>query len=393
MLDLETLRIMQVAVSACAFVLVFMGTFRTTRAPFAGWWSAVLVTSGLSTAVLVATESNLNLGVTALGNALAVLGAFYTWMAARSLSQKRAPKWTTGAVGVGVAVATVIEHPTGDAWPGGVVLLVGMCLFVALAAVEMWRLSRERLTGLNMRTSDGEVAAAILSMAVTSTIVSAFYAMRIVVFVTLGPGSWFYQTWSGPLAAMFLMTLVLLVVTYSVTTLSYDKAARQWKHRAMNDDLTGLLTRIEFDVRAQELLSKRTLGASPAVIVADLDHFKALNDRYGHAAGDTALVSFAEAVRQVLGESDVAARFGGEEFVFLLADADRERVGEVTSEIDRAFAAAGSGQQASPTVSYGAALWEAHATLDHMVERADAAMYRAKGAGRAQLIVDGAPAS
>lgn len=393
MLDIETLRIVQASVAICAFGLVFLGTFLTTRAPFAGWWSAALVASGLTTAVLVGGEASYSVASASLGNAMSVLGALFTWMAARSLQRRTLPWWVPVGVGGVVAVATAIEHPQGAAWPGGAVLLVGMSIFIGLAAWELWVLSRQSKREAKQRRDDGERAAAIVSVAVASSVMSVFYAMRLVAYLTVGPTSWFYETWAGPLATTFLMTLVLLVVTYSVTTLSHDRLAREWKHRAMNDDLTGLLTRIEFGQRASGALKRVPRGTSPAVIVADLDHFKAVNDRFGHAAGDKALVSFADSVRQTLGQWDIAARFGGEEFVLLIADADRQRLIDVARDVDTAFAAEGPDQSEWPTVSYGAALWDSKSTLDELVERADAAMYRAKAAGRAQMIVDESPGS
>ena len=388
MLDLETLSVVQTAVAACAFGLVFLGTYRITRAPFAGWWSAALAASGLTGVVVVMGESSFPAASAALSNGISVVGALFTWMAARSLRQRSVPWWVPVAVGGVVAMATAIEHPKGDAWPGGAVLLVGMSFFVGLAAKELWGLRRKGDGVTDRRATDGEKAAAILSMALASSVVSAFYAVRVVAYVSVGPASWFYETWAGPLATTFLMTLVLLVVTYSVTTLSHDRLARHWRQRAMSDDLTGLLTRTEFGLRAAAALNEATQGSSPAIIVADLDYFKAINDRFGHAAGDKALVSFADAVRKTLGADDIAARFGGEEFVFLIADADRLRVADVALNIDSAFAAAGFAHRVWPTVSYGAALWDRRSSLDDLIDRADHALYEAKGRGRAQTVID-----
>lgn len=388
MLDLETLRVVQAAVAVSAFGLVFLGTYRTTRAPFAGWWSATLAASGLTTATLVMGETFHPVVTAAIGNAISVLGSYFTWMAALSLRQRRVPWWTPVAVGGVVAIGTAIERPQGAAWPGGAVLLVGMSVAIGLAAMELWSLRRRSTGGTSQRRTDGERIAALTSMAVASTIISAFYAVRVVVYATAGPESWFYETWAGPQATTFLMTLALLVVTYSVTTLSQDRLARHWKQRAMSDDLTGLLTRTEFRERAEAELARSQQGTSLAVITADLDHFKAINDRFGHAAGDKALVAFADAVREALGSNDIAARYGGEEFVFLIADADRHRLGDVTRDIDRAFLAAGPGHRVWPTVSYGVALWDRHSSLDELIARADRALYLAKERGRAQTVMD-----
>lgn len=388
MLDLETLRVVQSSVAVCAFGLVYLGTYRATRAPFAGWWSAALAASGLTSVILVLGEGSLSVTFAAFGNAVAVVGALFTWMAARSLRRLRLSWWVPLAVGVAVGLGTLIEHPRGDAWPGGAILLVGMSWFVGLAAVELWTVRRHNQRGANRRTNDGEKDAAIVSMAIASTAISTLYAMRAVAYVAVGPASWFYETWAGPVITTFIMTLVLLVVTYSVTTLSHDRLARHWKQRAMNDDLTGLLTRTEFGERAASLVNEAPAAVQPAMIVADLDHFKAINDRLGHAAGDKALVSFAEAVRLSIGAQDIAARFGGEEFVFLIADSSRQQATEVARDIDRMFAAAGTDELMWPTVSYGVALWDRLSTLDDLVARADRALYEAKRRGRAQTVFD-----
>lgn len=393
MLDLETLRVVQMAVAVCAFALVFLGTFGATRAPFAGWWSAALAASGLTGVFIVMGEAHATTTSAVLSNATSVLGAFFTWMAARSLRQRILPWWVPVAVFGAVAVGTVVERPAGAAWPGGAVLLVGMSLFVGLAAMELWALRLRPLQPAGRRASDGERAAAVVSMAVASTVTSVFYAARVVVFVVAGPSSWFYKTWAGPAMTTFLMTLVLVVVTYSVTSLSHDRLARHWEQRAMNDDLTGLLTRTEFGQRARRVLREASRVMSPAVVVADLDHFKSINDRFGHAAGDKALVLFADAVRQVLGSDDIAARFGGEEFVFLIADANRHRVVEIVRDIDTAFASAGTDHRVRPTVSYGVALWDRQSPLDELIATADRALYEAKGRGRAQTVVAEVPAT
>ncbi|NTV38596.1 MAG: GGDEF domain-containing protein [Demequinaceae bacterium] len=388
MLDLDTLRIVQAAVAMCAFGLVFFGTYRTTRAPFAGWWSAALAASGLTGVLLVVGTVCYPVGCAALSNAISVVGALFTWSAARSLRGRSLPWWLAIAVGAVVAGGTVAEPTMGNADPGSTSLLVGMALFVGLAATELWSLFRHSAPGANRRAPDGERAAAVVSMAVASTIVSAFYSWRVAAYVTVGPGTSLYDDWAGPLATTFLMTLVVLVVTYSVTTLSHDRLARQWRSRAMNDDLTGLFTRTEFGQRAECALRGRRAGEIPAIIVADLDHFKAVNDRDGHAAGDKALVAFADAVRRTLDARDIAARFGGEEFVFLIADADRRRISSVAGGIDATFAAAGPRESAWPTVSYGAALWDGDACLDEFIAAADRALYVAKERGRARLVID-----
>lgn len=390
MLDLETLRFVQASVAICAFGLVFAGTYRATRAPFAGWWSAALAASGFTSVLLVLGESSYPVASAAVANGLSVVGALFTWMAARSLRHRTLPWWVPVAVGAVTALASLMERPQGSGWPGGLVLLVGMSLFLGLAAMELWKARAASGRHAHERRVDGEKAAALVSMASASSAFSVFYALRAVAYATVGPDSWFYETWAGPLATTYLMTLVLLVVTYSVTTLSHDRLARLWRHRAMTDDLTGLLTRTEFGLRAEFTLTNSPPAARPALIVADLDHFKDINDSFGHAAGDQTLVSFAAAMRKVLGADDVASRFGGEEFVMLIANTDRYGVTTLLDKMNVAFGDAVADQRVLPTASYGVALWERGLGLSELMERADRALYRAKEQGRAQTVIHGA---
>lgn len=232
---------------------------------------------------------------------------------------------------------------------------------------------------------------AVGSLAFASAGTALFYAVRVVVYATLGPDSWFYQTWAGPLTTSLGMTIMLVVVTYSVTTLSHYEVSRDWKFRAMNDDLTGLLTRTEFENRARVIMSSATATATPAVIVADIDHFKTINDDHGHAEGDQVLVAYAGAIRSRLGTDDLAARFGGEEFVLLIREATREEAVALTRCVDASFATARPDESRRPTVSYGVALWRDGVTLEELMARADAALYRAKAAGRDRVEIDEHP--
>ena len=124
-------------------------------------------------------------------------------------------------------------------------------------------------------------------------------------------------------------------------------------------------------------------GGNAQLILADLDHFKQINDEHGHAAGDRAIATFADACRAAVRASDLVGRYGGEEFIFLLAGATADRATEVTNAIDAAMKEASSGDTLRlPTVSYGIATVEAGVDLERTIGYADAALYRAKAAGR-----------
>ena len=161
----------------------------------------------------------------------------------------------------------------------------------------------------------------------------------------------------------------------------------------MHDPLTGLYNRRFLDtVFGPELDRSRRHGYPLSVVFFDLDHFKALNDTYGHAAGDAVLTAVGTALQANVRSSDVACRFGGEEFVVLLshagdaqaarwAEAWRRKVEALT--VDTAGTPGASGAHLRLTVSAGLAT----APLDghdptQLLAAADAALYRAKRAGR-----------
>ncbi|MGL1832215.1 GGDEF domain-containing protein [Rhodocyclaceae bacterium SMB388] len=165
------------------------------------------------------------------------------------------------------------------------------------------------------------------------------------------------------------------------------------KHRreSITDPLTGLFNR-----RGMELEMARVFGLSPdgpaAMLVLDIDHFKKINDTYGHAIGDVVIRKVAETIRSVTPEDSVSVRFGGEEFIVLLSGASPElarSVGEnVRQTIEKLRLIRRHDKLAiSPfTISVGVAARTGNDTLDTLFDRADKALYEAKSSGRNRVI-------
>jgi len=156
---------------------------------------------------------------------------------------------------------------------------------------------------------------------------------------------------------------------------------------AAADGLTGVMTRRAFKDDAQRFISlaKRHRGAL-SCISFDLDHFKAVNDTYGHAGGDQVLVGVAKATASILRKSDLVGRLGGEEFAVLLPHTDSLRAIEVADKlrlIFRGLTFPGSQPPISITASFGiSTLDPATDDLDTLLQKADEALYEAKRAGR-----------
>ena len=162
------------------------------------------------------------------------------------------------------------------------------------------------------------------------------------------------------------------------------------KKMATTDHLTNLLNRRGFNVYGERAFSAaRRAGAELSVIMTDIDRFKYINDKYGHAAGDSALVHFARLVSESRRKEDVIARVGGEEFALLLPGTNLR---DAMALADQMCSKIGSSPMDMTSVglpmtsSFGvAAISAKDKSLDDMVLRADRAMYRSKRAGRNQV--------
>ncbi|WP_321897866.1 sensor domain-containing diguanylate cyclase [Paraburkholderia heleia] len=159
---------------------------------------------------------------------------------------------------------------------------------------------------------------------------------------------------------------------------------------ASTDGLTRLANRRHFMARVESQLAHVRHGeAGAAVMMCDLDHFKSINDRWGHAIGDEVLRHFAEIVRTQLRAGDMAGRIGGEEFAILLAAADLEGAQSVARRIQERFAQQPLGVEgdvAALTVSIGITLMHAaDMNAEAALTRSDFALYRAKKGGRNRI--------
>lgn len=158
---------------------------------------------------------------------------------------------------------------------------------------------------------------------------------------------------------------------------------------ASTDRLTRAFNRRHFEeVALREMSRARRYGMPLAIIMLDIDHFKKVNDNYGHEAGDKVLKSFAARVRTSLRSSDVLARWGGEEFI-VLATSSTEEEAALLAEKLRALCQAHQPEDTHPiTISAGVTGLNFRDTLDTFIHRADTALYRAKEKGRNKVCIE-----
>jgi diguanylate cyclase (GGDEF)-like protein len=174
----------------------------------------------------------------------------------------------------------------------------------------------------------------------------------------------------------------VLLLSISMVLMATDRLRIELEHLANHDSLTNALTRRHMDDACQAELERcRRHGRSMAVLMMDLDHFKAVNDTYGHQAGDRVLINFVDRVKGLLRGPDQLGRFGGEEFIALLPETSLEEAIHVAERIRELSAEADD--EPPCTVSIGITTNQKDTdTVDTLLARADAALYRAKANGR-----------
>lgn len=256
----------------------------------------------------------------------------------------------------------------------------------------------------------------IVTMTIAAMMPAAVRILSIAVvagfFVTLFPQTLYFYYVLGPLPLV--ATLVLPPTLFWMTNaqskqvkaalvnelenerlaLFLEESLQHSEYLARHDSLTGLLNRRAFQLKLTELRQEQPQAAI-CLILVDLDHFKAINDNFGHDTGDAVLVSTADIINSITRPDDLSARcdeatarWGGEEFIIALVGCTIEAAASVSERLRVRIAAQTNPQWPaglSVTGSFGIAIWDHHEDLADGIARADKAMYRAKISGRNQI--------
>jgi diguanylate cyclase (GGDEF)-like protein len=194
---------------------------------------------------------------------------------------------------------------------------------------------------------------------------------------------------ASPQQVVFRLALLGAVALLSLALMRSDL---QFRSASVIDPLTSMLNRSALEIRVEELRHQARIVQQPiGVIIADLDHFKAVNDTHGHAVGDAVLRDIAYTLRKRLRAFDLAYRLGGEEFLVLLPGANAAQAAGLAESLRETIAAARHGGL-PVTMSFGVSASSPRSfDYEHAFEAADQALYAAKAAGRDRVCVADTP--
>ncbi len=250
-------------------------------------------------------------------------------------------------------------------------MAIGMT-YTLLAVVELWR-----------GRSDGLVYRWPIMIVLT------VHALTLPLRVPLAPSLGAVRPAHVDLLAfvMFESILFCMCAAYFFGSISKERVAQRYKQSSLLDPLTGVPNRRAFLQQAARIIERSGISRQPvALLLFDLDRFKSVNDQYGHAAGDEALVAFCRVATDQLRPTDLLARLGGEEFACLLPGASRGDALAIAERVRGAFEATTHDAGEVPfkvTVSVGLTVADgADMDLPSLLVTADRALYRAKQQGR-----------
>ncbi len=383
-LDLRTIVFLSGAIGALmSVVLFFMHRSHGHAIPGIKAWAWGPLTIFISTLLLGTRDLAPDWVSLWLGNIALILGCMMMLAGTRHFYDETLPRWTWAAL----AVASAALFWWGPLHPDyNVRLVVVTVLMAALQAHHFHTVWRHDRFSFAARFVLVVLAGIVLLMVIRAVSVP----------------------WSPPGANLFTPTSLqstyiggyafgLMTLTLGYVLLVSERLRQQLQHLISHDTLTGALSRHTLFERAREDLERAQRTGRPlTVLMLDLDHFKEVNDRHGHLAGDQVLRDFALRASSELRKIDRLGRFGGEEFVAILPETDVAQASLVAERIR----ASQTAQAHLPhcTVSIGLAT-EAHVDshrpaqtqLESLIARADKALYQAKSTGRNRISVAPAP--
>lgn len=337
----------------------------------------------LSMGFVVAALAMMSTGDTRF-NTWKQIGAFIILLAGMALIYQGACVFRSGRAPLGKVaaglltsvLATTLSFRLGYAGLGTIIVNLACAASMFGSALQYWRARAEAPAHL-------WVNAALYSVTGLSFLACALVLLVEGTFMLDRPPS----NWAEEFNSLMVIVGLTGIGALSLT-LNQSRATRRHRQEALTDALTGLLNRRALFSR----FGTTELAAGTAILMCDIDHFKGVNDRHGHAAGDAVIAHFSAVMRENLRLEDVAARIGGEEFCAILPAVTPEEAKSVAEAIREAFETRPAEVDAmaiAATISVGIATSGPGESFSSVLNRADHALYKAKDGGR--NIVTAAP--
>ena len=378
-LDVNTLFLVTIYVEAILGLLLLFAWVQNTAITAVAWWGFADLLRAASVMLFGLYGSVSELISIDLANAVLFTAFALTWTGARVFDHRRPQPILLFA---GAALWLIVSRISGVANSWDVRVLVSSGIITAYTwatAYEFWRGRSEPLVSrwpaIFMLFAHGSLYllrtpfGAMLPWSPTSNEV-------------------FESVW--PTVLSFEALLFTIAIAFILLAMAKERTEHRHKTAALVDPLTGIANRRAFLQNGEAQLKRQASDPRPtAVMLLDLDKFKSINDRFGHAIGDRVLQLFAQVGSRCMRRMDLFGRLGGEEFAALLVDTARERALAVAEQIRASFAAATCEVEDRPvvaTVSIGIVIsYDAVLDLSALLAQADHALYRAKDNGRDRI--------
>lgn len=373
-LDVPTLLVAAVLVTGVAGALLVFSWHQSRRLTGLVWWGGGTLMASLAAALLSLRGIIPDALSIDAANAVLLLAHGVFWSGARVFEGRRLrPAWAMAGAALWLAACQIPSFY--ESMAARVCLSSSLaCLYTLALASEFWR-------GRDERLASRYPAMALMGL-------HAAVCLARVPFALLFPFPPDGRTLQTPWIAFLALESMLYGVgmAFVLLAMAKERAEREQHVAASTDELTGVANRRAFLARAAQCLSETPPGRPLSLVLFDLDHFKAVNDSFGHEAGDRVLIVFCRAALAHLGPDAVLGRLGGEEFACLMPGRTARETLALAERIRAEFVDlrfAGPSGAFSATFSAGVAdAREAGRNLSALLSAADRALYRAKAGGR-----------
>jgi len=377
-LDIRTL-------SYCALLNAFMFSIgiyavgRTwVRLPGMGWWAGAMMAEACGFALLALRGEVPDLLSIVVANTLIASGMWLSQAGIAEFKQEKMRFVPLGIALLSLHALLFLWFTYVDANVGARVIIVSL-ITSAGAAMVIYQIRGMPHPDLEIPS---RVTALFFGGFAVFLVFRAFWAATHVILPD------FMQ--AGTVHALAFVTFIIFTNgrAFGFLWLITRKLSIELEVNAATDPLTGLLNRRAFHIAGERelaLADRRSMGF--ALFMADLDHFKAINDQHGHGAGDQVLVLVAEKMKTILRQGDILARFGGEEFVALLPYTTPEQSFAIAERLRQAISDIRVNGLSSVSISIGVTYWQPGnpLSINSLLDCADAALYQAKEAGRNRI--------